>query len=168
MIDGLWTAALILFCVCGVVITVFRLPGTWLVVAAAAGYSWHFDWSRPGWQVLVGLVAAAVVGEVLELLMSVVAARKAGAGRRASWCALIGGFVGMFVFTLPLPVLGTILGGLLGCFLGAMIGELSTRRDIAHGARVGLFATVGQILGSVAKTMIAVVMAGTAVVTAVW
>lgn len=164
--DGVWLAGLVLTCLLGVVLALVRLPGTWLVVVASVAFSWHFDWTRPGWPLLVILVALAVVAEIVELAASVILARQAGATRRASWWALIGGVAGMFVFTIPLPVIGTILGGVLGCFLGATIAELTLKDDVAHGVKVGLFAAIGQVVGLVAKTMITILMAATAIIAA--
>ncbi len=165
--DTAWLIGLIVASVCGVALTIVRLPGTWLVVLSAGVYSWHTDWSRPGWGILGVLIALAVLAEVLEFAASMVTARKAGASGRAMWCGVVGGFAGMLVFTIPLPLVGTIIGGALGCFLGALIGELTARKDLAQGARVGLFAAVGQVLGTMVKTMIALIMAGTAVATAI-
>ncbi|MEE9296653.1 MAG: DUF456 domain-containing protein [Phycisphaerae bacterium] len=191
MTEGLWIAGLLLFCAAGVVLALIRLPGTWLIVVSAALFSWHSDWSQPSWPILLVLVAMALGAEIIELLASLVTARKAGANPRAMWFAMIGGFVGMFLFTVPLPIIGTIIGGALGCFIGAVIGQLSgghavgpafpvgpafqpVKRqagkpvpqpsDLKQSVRVGLFAAVGQVMGNVAKVMIAVTMAGTAVV----
>jgi len=146
------------------------LPGTWLILASAIGYDWYFDWTQIGWPWLVGMGIFAVIVEVFETLAGAVAAQRAGASRRAVIGALVGGFAGMFVFTplVPIPVVGTIVGGLLGCFAGALTGELSLNKDLATGARVGLFATIGKIIGLVAKTSAAIVLAGAAVACAAW
>ena len=167
MQDGLWLAGLALLSVLGVLLTVVRLPGTWLILIAALVYSWHFDWSRPPWPFLVVLAVLAVVGEIVEFFSSAVTARRVGASGRTALCATVGGVVGMFVFSVPLPVIGTIIGGLLGCFVGAVIAEVTVRRDPVHGAKVGLFAALGQILGMIGKMMIALVMAVAAVVAAI-
>jgi len=66
----------------------------------------------------------------------------------------------MFLLSLPVPVIGTIIGGVLGCFAGAMIAELSVRKEVGQGAKVGLFSAAGLVLGAVAKLAIALVLAG--------
>jgi uncharacterized protein YqgC (DUF456 family) len=73
---------------------------------------------------------------------------------------------GMLIFSVPVPIIGTIIGGMIGCFVGALAGELSVRDDLAAGAKVGLFATTGRMLGMLAKTTAAVVIAGTVLVLA--
>lgn len=158
---------MIVVCLLGVVLTIVRLPGTWLIVAAACAHSWHFNWTGPSWGVLAALVGLAVAAEIIELVASVISARRAGASKRATWCALLGGIAGMIVFSVPLPLIGTILGGALGCFLGAAVAELTLKHDLVHGAKVGLFAAIGQIVGMVAKTMISLLMAVTAILAAV-
>lgn len=163
LIDILIIVALVSVSLVAVILSLVRLPGTWLVVAAAAGCSWYYDWARPGWKILAILIALAAAAEVIELLAGSLSARKAGASRRASWCALAGSVVGMFVFTIPLPIIGTVIGGVIGCFAGAMIGELTIRDDISHSARVGLFAAAGHIVGGLLKTIVCLIMAGLAV-----
>lgn len=166
MDDALWLAGLIVAALVGSAATVVRLPGTWLLVVAAGVHSWHYDWQRPHWHVLIVLVALSGIAEIVELFLSLAAVRYAGASRRATWCALIGGIAGMFVFTIPLFIVGTVLGGALGCFLGALIGELTVKDDLAHGAKVGLFAAIGVVMGTVAKTMIALLMGAVAILMA--
>lgn len=149
---------LALLCLVSVVATAVRLPGTWAIVAGAAVYGWLTDWEHVG-GVLIGiLIGLAIFGELLELGMSAVTARKAGASRRAAWGALIGGFVGMFIFSLPLPLIGTMFGALAGCFVGALIAELTVKGELAHGAKVGTFSAIGFVLGIVSKIALAMIM----------
>lgn len=149
-------------CLLGVLMTTVRLPGTWLIVAAAAGYGWWSDWRDVTVTIVVVLGGAAIVGELLELLMSVFAVRRAGASGRASWGGLIGGFLGMIFlsFLIPIPLVGAMFGALLGCFAGSMLGELSAGRKLTQGTKVGVFAAIGFALGTALKMAIALAMAG--------
>ncbi len=158
---------LILCCVVGVLITALRLPGTWLIVAGAAVFGWWGDWTRVTVTLLVVLIGIGLAGEAIELLASIFTARRAGASRRAAWGGLIGGIVGMFLLSLPVPVVGTIVGALLGCFAGAMLAELSVRKELGQGAKVGVFSAAGFALGAVAKLAVAMVMAGVLLTSAV-
>lgn len=166
LVDGVWIAGLLLSCVVGVILAVIRMPGTWLIVAAASAFSWHSGWQHPSWPILLALAGMAVVAEIIELVASLLTAHKAGASRRAMLFSMIGGFLGMFLLTVPLPVIGTIIGGALGCFIGAAVGQVTSddadvETDLGRGIRVGLFAAIGQVLGNVAKVMVAVTMVGT-------
>ncbi len=160
MTEWLLLGALILLGVAGLALAVFQLPGTWLILAAAIGYDWQHQWQRVGWMWLLAAAAIAVVAELLDSLASLAAARRAGASRRAAVGALLGGFLGMIVFSIPVPLLGTILGGLLGCFLGGLLAEWTVRDDLAAGAKVGLFATIGRLAGLLLKLAAALVMFG--------
>ena len=162
--DLLLLISLALLALVGVLLAALQLPGTWLILAATAGYDWYFGWERFGWKWLVGLGIVAAAAEVAEALAGAVVARKAGASQRASIGALLGGFLGMLLLTpVPVPVISTIAGGLLGCFLGALIGELTLHDDVATGARVGVFATLGRIMGMMIKLAAAFVIAGSVV-----
>lgn len=145
----------------GVLMTAVRLPGTWLLVAAAVGLGLWTDWKAGIWLVIV-LTAAAIIGEVVELLMSVFFARKAGATKQAAWGGLIGGVLGMFFlsFLVPIPLVGTAIGAVAGCFLGAMVVELWIRKKLAQGTKVGVFSAIGFVLGTVTKTALALMMSG--------
>ncbi|UCG16859.1 MAG: DUF456 domain-containing protein [Phycisphaerales bacterium] len=163
----LWLTGLVVACLAGVLLAVVQLPGTWLILAVAIAYSWLGDWDRLTPTVLCVLAGMAVIGELVEFAASALVVRRAGASRRASWYALGGGFIGMFVFSLPLPVIGTVAGGVIGCFVGAVIGEMTVRDDMMGAARVGLLAAAGRALGTVGKLLVAVAMAALCIALAV-
>jgi uncharacterized protein len=167
MIDWLLLGALVLLAAGGIVLAVFQLPGTWLILASAAVYDWHYAWQRIGWKWLVCLLVLATLAELLDTLASLVAARRAGASRRAAVGALLGGLIGMIVLSIPVPVIGTVVGGFIGCFVGALIGELTVRDDLAAGVKVGVFATLGRLIGLMAKTAAALAIAGATLLLAV-
>lgn len=162
--------ALILCCVAGLGLAVVRLPGTWVILLAAAGYGWWSQWERVGLWTVGVLAGLALLGEAIELVMSIWAARRAGASRQAVWGGLIGGFAGMFLlsFIVPIPVVGTVVGALLGCFAGAAAGEWLIRRRVGQGAKVGVFAAMGFALGMAAKLAVALVMSALVLTKAVW
>lgn len=156
----LLTASVAAGCMIFVALTVFRLPGTWLIFIMATAYDGWNDWTRLGPWWLGALVTGALLGEIVETLGSMELARRAGASRQAVWGAIIGGFVGMIFlsFLVPVPLLGTLIGALAGCFAGAALVEVVVRERWAHGARVGVFAAAGFVLGSMLKTSIAIAM----------
>ena len=166
--DYLILSALVLLSIGGIVLAVLQLPGTWVIIVSAVGYDWYYDWQRIGWVWLVSLAVFALIAEVFDSLAGVMAAKTAGASRRAAIGALVGGIAGMLLFSIPVPVFGTVVGGLLGCFVGALAAELSLRKEFGTGAKVGLFATIGRLVGIVAKTSAALVIAGAAVSRAAW
>ncbi len=163
MTDALLLILLIVLSLGGVVLAVLQLPGVWLILIAAAGYDWWYGWDRLGWRWLAALAGVAVAAEIVDALAAMVAVKRAGASRRATIGALVGGFAGMLLLSVPVPVLGTVIGGIAGCFAGAVIGELSVRDDLSASARVGLFAALGRAAGLMIKTAAAIGVAGVAV-----
>jgi len=167
MLDVALIAVLALACLGGALLTVVHLPGTWLIVAAAVGFGWYYDWQVLGPGTLLALAVIAVVAEAGEFLGGVWVANKAGASRRAAWCGLIGGLIGAVALTIPVPMVGTIIGAAVGCFAGALAAELSLQKTAADGMKIGLYAAAGQTLGIVLKIAAAVIMSGIAVVSAI-
>jgi uncharacterized protein YqgC (DUF456 family) len=151
--------ALALAALLGVLLAALQLPGTWLILAAAIVYDWCYGWAKLGLGVLCIMAGLAVLGEIVEFAASYVCAGKAGGSRRASWGGVIGGLVGLFVFALPVPVLGAIVGGVIGSFVGAIVGEMTRRDDLGRSTRIGFGAALGHIAGMVAKLALAFVIA---------
>lgn len=172
-------------CVLGVVA---QLPGTWVLLALAAGIEWSDRLWRPAddpatfdTRILVGCLVLALLGELLEFVAGAVGLRRGGGSPRGMWGSLLGGFAGIFLFT-PLfafvPLLGTFLGVLLGTFGGALLGELSHQRRLlpdgpasghARAAlRPALWAALGRILGTTGKVAVAVAMWLALAVSAFW
>lgn len=170
MLDIAIIAALALCCILGVLLTALRLPGTWLIIVTALVYGWWTEWERFGWVLIAVLVGVALAGEAIELLASVITARKAGASRRAAWGGLIGGILGMLFLSIPIffPPIGTVVGALVGCFVGAAIAEFSVHKEVTQGAKVGLFSALGFVLGTVTKIALALLMSAILLTTVAW
>ncbi|MBX3394251.1 MAG: DUF456 domain-containing protein [Phycisphaerae bacterium] len=154
----------------GVMLAAFQLPGTWLILATATAYDWYHSWTPIGWKWLSLLCAAAIAAELFDFSAGLIAARRAGASRRAAFGALIGGFIGMIAFSVPIPLpgVGAIVGGLVGCFMGALLAELSLRKELSVGLRIGLIATIGRVIGMTAKTTAAMMIGGSVVSLGGW
>jgi uncharacterized protein YqgC (DUF456 family) len=152
--------ALVLACLLGTALTALRLPGTWLILVCALLYAWHEGWPA-GTGLLLGLLCgAAVIGEIVEMLASLILARRGGASRYASWGGVAGGVLGAIFLSFLIPVfpIGTMAGALMGCFLGAAAVELAARRQLAQGTRVGFMSAIGFAIGMAAKVGLVVVM----------
>jgi len=152
------------------VLVVVGLPGTWIMIALAVAVELldhrYLEGANPetyGWWAIGACAALALVGEILEAIAGAAGTRAGGGSRRGMVGAMIGGIVGAIVFTplIPIPVVGTLIGALLGTFAGAAIAERSHREppDAQATLKSAGGATLGRLLGTVSKTMIA---------TAVW
>ncbi|HYN88291.1 MAG TPA: DUF456 domain-containing protein, partial [Ardenticatenaceae bacterium] len=105
------------------------LPGTPLIFLGALVYDFGHQWRVFGPLWLGVLLLLALVAVVADWLMGTFGGRKGG----ASWPALIVGFfaglVGLFVFSLPGMLLGTV-GGVVGT-------ELIRRGDAGQALKAG-------------------------------
>ena len=165
----LWAALLILVLTVCWALTLFTLPGNWLMATATAVYVFlvpepdaFFEWPVVG--VLVGLAA---LGELIELVAASAGVAKVGGSRRSAVLALVGSVAGALLgaivgLPVPVPVVGSVLGALLfaaaGALLGAMLGENWAGRDVCHSFKVGHAAFWGRLLGTLGKMLVASIM----------
>ncbi|MGA2583119.1 MAG: DUF456 domain-containing protein [Tepidisphaeraceae bacterium] len=155
----LYFILLLLLASASLLLVVVTLPGLWLMSALAGGYAVLTHQRYLGWHTLVALLILSLAGEIVEISLGGIAAKKAGGGRRAAWGGIIGGVVGGIVFSfIPIPIVATLLGIFLGTFLGAGLMELLGGESTTHSLRVGLGATKGRLMGLFAKITIGVVM----------
>jgi uncharacterized protein YqgC (DUF456 family) len=170
-------ALLIIALVAGWVLTLFNLPGNWVIVIAAALFAWlspddgRFD---IGWWVVAVLLGLALLGELVEFAAGAVGAARVGGSKRGAILAMIGSIVGGLtgaVMGLPIPVVGSIVAALLfaglGALAGAMLGEAWKGRNLDESWRIGQAAFWGRLMGTLAKTIIGSVMAITCAIAAI-
>ena len=123
MLDWLYYVLLACVLLTGLLLNLFGLPGNWLMLLAAAGYTW-LTWDRGyvHWVSLVVLLVVAVAGEVVEFFAAGAGAKKAGGTIWGTIGALLGGLIGGFFLTglVPIPIIGTLVGLIAGTFIGAM------------------------------------------------
>ena len=145
------------------------LPGTWVIVAAAAIQAWaapHASAPEISWMIVGVLVSLAALAEVLEGVASALGVSRVGASRRATLYAVLGSIVGGVagvVIGMPVPVVGPLVAAVLfggaGAAVGAAWAEWNRGETPSRALRVGNAAFWGRILGSVAKAAIATLMA---------
>lgn len=148
---------LILVLLLGLVMIPFGLPGTWIIVGAALGYSILVPGSI-GMFTVIAVAVLAVIGEVIEFTLTAKYTKKYGGSSRASWGAIIGGMVGAFM-GVPVPVIGSVIGAFLGAFVGAFVAELSRGTSGSGATRVATGALIGRALASATKVGLGVAMA---------
>jgi len=168
-VDWIGIVVALCFAVLGIgclVLVVIGLPGTWLLIGLAFVIEvldrHYLPGEAPvtfGWWTLGSCLALALVGEALEALAGAAGTKAGGGSRRGMVGAMIGGIIGAIVFTplIPIPVLGTLIGALIGTFLGALVAERTAEKPLGGQAqlRAAGGATVGRLLGTVSKAMIA-------------
>lgn len=149
---------LVLACLVGVLVTPIALPGTLIILGAAAIYAWGTGFATIGWPLLATLAGIALLAEVAEWLTGALGARRAGGSRRAAWLAIAGAFVGGLLGAGAGFGLGAIPGALVGAFVGAFLGEVSLEGDWERARQVGWGALVGRAWGIAVKGAAAVAM----------
>jgi hypothetical protein len=162
-------------CVCAA-LTLIGLPGNWgivlvtLLFATLAPTATGLTISTP---VLLGMLALALLGEILEFFLGA-AGLAQGASRRGALFALLGSVFGSFfgaavmsIFPIVGTILGLLLGGAAGAMLGAFIGEKSAGKGTEESIRLGKIAFWGRLFGSLTKIFIAGILVAIALVAAI-
>lgn len=127
------------------------LPGVPLVFAGLWLAAWIDGYARVSGLTVGILGALTVLALALDLLASVLGAKRVGASRQAIAGAALGALVGIF-FGLP--------GIVLGPFVGAVAGELVARGSLARAADVGVATWMGLLFGTLAKLALSLTMLG--------
>jgi uncharacterized protein YqgC (DUF456 family) len=163
----LFVVAALFFLLGGVcVLTVLLgLPGGWMIVGLAVLIEWADALYLPAgeqqtfsWWLLGAAVIILILGEILEFIAGALGARQAGSSRRGAWGALGGGVAGAILGVfIPIPIVGSLIGAVIGTFAGAIIAEMTTDGATVRGSlKPATGATIGRILGTLAKMPIAI------------
>lgn len=142
------------------------LPGTWVMVAAAIGYSILVP-NSIGMVTIVAITVLAVLAEVWEFTLAGKYAKKYGGSKRASWGAIIGGTVGAII-GVPVPIVGPIIGAFAGSFIGALVFEYSRGSGAQASTRVATGALIGRAVAAALKVAIGFAIAAWLMVAAIF
>jgi hypothetical protein len=156
---------LVLCLVLGLIMIPFGLPGTWIMAAAALGYSLLVP-NSIGTFIVVVVAAMALIGELIEFSLTAKYTRKFGGSRRASWGAIIGGMVGAFM-GVPVPIVGSVIGAFAGAFIGAFVAEL-TQSNVGSATKVATGALIGRAVAAAMKVAIGIAMAAVILFSAIF
>lgn len=148
---ALWLLAFVLTIAGFAGLVLPALPGAVLLFAGLLAAAWAEDFAYVGWGTLTLLGIMALSTYLLDFAATALGAGRFGGSKRAVAGASVGAVVGLFF---------GIFGILLGPFVGAVIGELTTQRDPRAAGLAGVGATLGLVVGAVAKLAVAVSMVG--------
>lgn len=165
---------LVIVLIAGWLLTLFNLPGNWLMVAAVALYALVIPPdSRQdiSWTTVAILVGLAVAGEIVETAAGAVGASRHGGSRRGMLLAIVGSIAGSIfgaTIGLPIPIVGSVIAAILfaslGAMLGAVLGEQWKGRDAQLTWQIGQAAFWGRLFGTLGKIVIGSAMVATATV----
>ena len=145
----LWVLALLLVITGILGLALPALPGAPVLFLGLLVAAWAEDFQYVGTGGLIALGVLAILTYLADIVAGVFGAKKFGASKQAMVGAGIGAIVGIFFAP---------LGILLGPFLGALIGELIQLKKLRTAGLSGIGATVGLLLGAIAKLVLAFMM----------
>lgn len=151
---------LILAMPAGLIAVVLGLPGTWLILVASVFYGWLTDFAIITSQLLLGLLALAVVAELLDFTAGLWGARRYGGTKKAMVGTMTGGILGAVALSPMLFGFGTIVGAFFGSFVGAFSMTYLEQRKMDKSMRVGWGALLGRVFAMVFKGAAVVTMIG--------
>ncbi len=146
----------ILFSLAGIGLTIVGIGGTFLVLTGALLYN-LITWSMAiSTSTLMWLTGLAVLGELLEWIITVAGMKAA----KVSGYSIIGTIIGAILGGIALsviPIIGTIIGIVLGAMLGAFLLEFLHTRRAKQAWKAAKAALLGRALVSLSKVLIAIV-----------
>jgi len=153
-----WIALVIfgVLALAGIGLTFIGVGGTFLILLGAVLYnliSWNLTISV---NLLLWLAGLAILGEILEWLITVVGMRAAKVSKHAITGTIVGGVIGAFALTV-IPIIGTIIGLILGAIIGAFIAEFYHTGHAQKAWKAAKAALLGRALVSLSKFIIAVI-----------
>jgi len=134
-----------LVCLAGFFLSCLSLSGTWLVFGVTAILSAIFWPDYPGILMPLVFLLLCVGVEILEAVAGAWGVQKRGGSKAAGWAALGGGFVGMVLGGLVVPVIGNLMGMLILSFTAAFLVERSNMKQAEHAAHIAFGAVLARI-----------------------
>lgn len=156
---ALWLLSVALIAVGFVGVIAPGLPGVLLIFGGMLLAAWIDDFQRIGWPTLLLLAAITVFTFIIDVVASLLGAKRVGASHQALVGSIVGGIAGI-----PFGLFGLIAGPLIG----AVAGEYLARRQLVDAARVGWGTFVGLAVGTLVKLALAVAMLGIFAVALIW
>ncbi|OVE75734.1 hypothetical protein BVX97_03565 [bacterium E08(2017)] len=133
------------------------LSGTWLILLASILLAFSLQSPFPGWWTMGIFLFVCIAVEAIEFVASYFGITKRGGSKTAGIMAAIGGFAGMTLGSLVLPIIGTLIGMLIGSFALAYLVErhkIKKSNDEAVGVAMGaVLAKLAVIILKVAATL---------------
>jgi hypothetical protein len=148
-------------CLLALVSLLVGLPGTLMILGAAAVYAWATDFAAVRWSTIGWLTMLAALAEGAEFLASGAGAASVAHGRpsrRVLLTALAGSFIGGVAGAPFLFGVGALLGALAGAFVGAALAVTAEGGTYRRALSTGFAALRGRLLGFVVKAALAAVM----------
>ncbi|MEW6439520.1 MAG: DUF456 domain-containing protein [bacterium] len=144
----------------GIASLLFGLPGTVIILLAAAVWAWASGFREITGGMLLVLAALTLFGEISDYLFGILGARRYGSSGGGIAFSIAGGLVGAVIGAPFLFGLGAVLGAFAGAFAGAVLYELFSYGcgQWRQALRSGWGNFLGRVMGMITKVAIAVGM----------
>lgn len=151
----------------GLISLVFGLPGNFIILADSVLYGWYGGFREITLKVVIVLVLLAILGEIFELALGALGAKRHKASKGAIAGSIAGGIAGGICGAPFLFGIGSILGAFLGAFAGAFLVEFFRGKRLDQAIESGRGAFLGRIGGTITKGAIGMVMIAITIVSVV-
>lgn len=128
------------------------IPGPPIIWLGALYYGWQTGWITVGWPSLTLLLILAIIGGTADLWMGYFGASRGGASGWATLASIVGGLVGLIVFSVP--------GAIIGSIGAIVLVEYMRHRDWQRVIRASGGYLVGWLASAVVEVVIAIMMIG--------
>ncbi len=133
-------------------LNIFSLPANWIILGFVALWKYIYpDTAQMDVVFFVILTTLAVIGEVLELGVQVIKAKKYGSTSSGTFAGIVGAIIGAIVLAPLFFGIGALIGALIGAWLGCFIMEKLKGRSFADAQEAAFGAMMGRFLGTVCK-----------------
>ena len=133
-------------------LNIFGLPGNWVLLGLVG--LWKYLYPSTG-ELGVGffalMIGLAVLGELLELGLQVLNARKFGSSSSGNLAGMIGAVAGAILLAPLFFGLGALIGALVGAWLGCFMMEILKGRPGGEASSAAFGAMMGRFLGTIFK-----------------
>jgi uncharacterized protein YqgC (DUF456 family) len=136
------------------------LSGPPIVWLGALYYGWKTDFAEYGWPTLLLMLILTIIGSTAEYWLAYFGARKTGASPWASVAAMLGGFVGLLVFSLP--------GLIIGSFAAIAAVEYNRHKDWNKVVKAGAGYLTGYLLAMVVEIIVCFIIIGIFAAAVMW
>jgi uncharacterized protein YqgC (DUF456 family) len=153
-------AVVIILCVFGIILSSLTISGTWLVVAASAIAAFIRPDAFPSlWITVVFAVISGLV-ELLEAFSGAIGVKKRGGSAMAGFAAVVGGFGGIIIgsILIPVPLIGGLIGMIILSFAGVFLVEAIRIKKQSQAAYIATGAVLSRIFIMFVKIAATLVM----------
>lgn len=137
-------------------LTFIGIGGTFAIVLGALLYNlitWSWTISMT---IILWLFGLAVLGEILEWLISVITSKKKGTSHLGVAGMILGALFGGSLLSF-VPIIGSLIGFVTGAIIGAYLGELANTKDAHKAWKAAKAALVSRGFVSLTKTTLAII-----------